>query len=130
MTWQPIKTAPRDGTRILLTDLKLLAVGYLAVSVEPDTKHDYDRWSREHEQWKRENEIPDPKYDGLFSMPKPGAAPLPNFHVIANPKAGERSEWWCLDGCSALVDGADCYDYDGPKYFEPTHWMSLPEPPK
>lgn len=107
MTWQPIDTAPRNGTRILLTDGKLFAAGKLDFRIEPETTYlGYDEGMR----------YPD---GGLMIGPR-------FMEKIPNPKAGERVEWWSPDGCSALVEGADYTDEEcHPAWFEPTHWAPM-----
>lgn len=103
MSWQPIETAPKDGTPILLTSGVLLAAGHFAFRVEEATK-----------------------YRGYNAA---GGIDDSFLERIPNPDAGKRHEWWQIYGCTAFNFEADTHDHDGPEYFTPTHWMPLPDPP-
>lgn len=134
--WRPIDSAPMDGTRILLTDGKLMAVGARDFSIESDTLPDLDRWSRDYGAYTASLPLKPSFKDDLYGMEKSIAwdseqrarADL-QMHSRPNPDAGVRREWWELDGCTALVPDAKTYDDDGPSYFKPTHWMPLPDLP-
>ena len=79
MTWQPIETAPKDGTEILLFE-----------------RGEYGGISVLH--WRREE------------------------HYLNGKPTGFADTGWCTPGehVSAEFNA----------YFKPTHWHTLPEPPK
>lgn len=48
-----------------------------------------------------------------------------------NPEAGKVRLLWSSNGCTAFHSDTHTSDYDGPLLImEPTHWMTLPEPPE
>jgi hypothetical protein len=112
--WQPIETAPKDGTRILIANRTHFTAAY---------------WHTHEE----------PAMTLLgFGDPK-DRIPAGGFHLdrkwsveqVPNPKAGQRTYWWSQDNPVAFNGddelGPDC---DGVfESFEPTHWQPLPLPP-
>jgi hypothetical protein len=111
MMWQPIETAPKDGTRIMLANDKHFSAGCRAFRVEEDTKYlGYGEGLRD--KW--------------------GPVMGPRFmERVPNPDAGKRHEWWHLDNpCAFSEEDEQSPDYDRNfDGFEPTHWMPLPPPP-
>lgn len=103
MSWQLIDTAPLDGTIILLTDGVLFAAGKREFRIELDWKY------------RGYNEQGD--MDDTF------------LERISNPNAGKRIEWWQCFGCSAFEFETNTNDYDGPLWFDPTHWAPMLLPP-
>ena len=110
MEWQPIETAPKDGTVVLLANWEHLAAGYRDFRIELDWKYlGYD-----------EGVV------GPF-----GKQIGPRFSErVPNPDAGKRHEWWSIIGCTAFLGDTPTCDFDGSLSFSPTHWMPLPAPPK
>jgi hypothetical protein len=105
MNWQPIETAPLDGTRILLANSKFFSAGHRAFRVEEDwTYLGYDEGIR----------YPDGslKIGDRFS------------ERVPNPDAGKRHEWWHCDNPCAFLEADEQFpDYDRTfEGFEPTHW--------
>lgn len=98
--WQPIETAPRDGTPILVTDGERLAAAVPHDFIEPD-QLGYNN---------------SPMFGGDTRRP--------------NPDAGIVRHLWFAIGCSAFNARADVEDEDGYSMLRnPTHWMPLPAPP-
>lgn len=112
--WQPIETAPKDGTYILISNNVVFTRGYWAFYEEPETvslgygvdvheggwpKNPFQAWSTEQ---------------------------------VPNPKAGNRKYYWFLDNPVAYKnEDIACPDDDGCfDSFQPTHWMPLPTPPE
>lgn len=109
--WQRIDNAPMDGTTILVTDGRRFAAAHRAFRIEDDWKFlGYDEGCR--------YEDGSLKIGNRFS------------ERVSNPNAGKRHEWWQLHGCSAFSFDTDTKNYDGSIYFEPTHWVPLPELPQ
>jgi hypothetical protein len=106
VNWQPIETAPRDGTRVLLTNGALMAAGSLVSSVQPETTCDMDRWNVEYPAWRET---------------LPTRVPPPKMHSIPNPRAGQRDYFWRLEGNTALAADAETSDYDGFKHIQNTY---------
>ena len=115
--WQPIESAPRDGTSVLIADARCFTRAYWTFREEPPTTSlGYG--------------------DPATGIPEGG---WPNHKrqtwsitQVPNPKAGRRTYFWLQDNPIAFAeDDIQAPDYDG--CFEsitPTHWMPLPQPPE
>jgi hypothetical protein len=114
--WQPIETAPKDGTRVLITDGTLMTAAKWWYYEEPATTslgYGDPKTGVPEGGW--------PKHPGhIWSMDD-----------VPNPSAGKRRWSWYQDNPIAFSeDDGVGPDYDG--HFDdlkPTHWMPLPEPP-
>lgn len=139
--WQPINTAPQDGTKFLATDGKLLGIGYHYREVEPDTTLCTKKWNAYYAEIHAPFRVPFTP-NGLFpegfnylencrleaeawDRVKDAAPP---FERVPNPKAGQVKEWDYASAFYAFDGESATQDYDGPIGFTPTHWMPLPEP--
>lgn len=108
--WQPIETAPRDGTVILLANAKNFAPGYLDFKIEPAEKLlGYGEGLTYPNGWKKIG----PRF----------------MELVPNPEAGKRIEWWTKNGCSAFGRDDEYWEGDDPLWFDPTHWRPMLEPP-
>lgn len=96
---------PDYEVMVLVTDGSHLAAGHRSFEIEKATKM-------------RGYEADGSMIPGRFT------------EYVPNPDAGKRHEFFFPHGCSAFSDETSVSDYDGPLFFEPTHWMPLPEPPK
>jgi hypothetical protein len=112
MNWQPIESAPRDGTAFLATDDVLLGVG--------------SHWTHTEDDWKFLG------YDEGVRYPEGGLKIGPRFtERVPNPKAGEITSGWRAEAFHAFDGKTETINEDGaPRSFTPTRWMPLPEPPK
>jgi hypothetical protein len=115
--WQPIETAPKDGTNIIVTDGKLFTRAYWTFYEEPKkTSLGYG--------------------DPATKKPEGGWPRYPGHawstEQVPNPRAGERRYYWSIDNPVSFLDAdAVAPDYDGRfEDIQPTHWMPLPEPPE
>lgn len=113
--WQPIETAPIDGTRIILANSKFFAAGSRCYYIPPRETCDMDRWRREYEEQKAANH----------------AAPGPKMHTIQNPEWGDWLEFWAWGPPSSFSEEDFCGpDYDGNfDPGEPTHWAPMLQTP-
>jgi hypothetical protein len=117
MEWQPIETAPKDGTQIIITDGRHFTRA---------------RWWFYEEPQKTSLGYGDP----VTKIPEGGWPKHPNhmwsIEQVANPEAGKRSYSWYQDNPVAFLDDDSVgADHDGNfDKIEPTHWQPLPPPPK
>ncbi len=109
--WQPIEGAPKDGTRVLISDGKYFTAAKWWFYEAPSL-HSYgygpnsNGWpTYEQQKW--------------------------SIEQVPNPKAGQRSYRWYQDNPVSFSEDEYCPpDYDGNfDNLEPTHWMPLPDPP-
>lgn len=110
--WESIETAPRDGTTVILTDGKGIAIGtWVVFRVEGDWKHlGYDEGCK-------------------FSDGKPKMGPR-FMERVPNPNAGVRHEGWSMNGV-AWFPGDNDFDDDGVDAgFNPTRWGQMFELPE
>lgn len=113
--WRDISTAPKDGTRILITDGKrFTAASWTFYEERPTVSLGYGEKGIPAGGW--------PRWPGqTWSTER-----------VPNPKAGERTYYWHEDNPVAFSeDDEDSPDYDGNfERMTPTHWMPLPPPPE
>lgn len=138
--WQPIETAPRDGTRIIVANEKWFGVARTNFRIEPDTIKDYEQWRKDCDKWREENLILEGSNAFFIVKNKEEArrklatkpSPKPEVPIVPNPKAGERREWWEMENQSAFLEEDQIYPDDDRAFetWEPTHWRPLFAAPK
>lgn len=113
--WQPIETAPRDGTRILIASSEYFTAAKWWYNVQQDL-------------------IPAQYARSAEGSPLPTGVGLPlagmplGWRWVPNPQAGERVYSWWADMLIAFTDGKGRSEDEWANDFEPTHWMPLARP--
>ena len=70
MNWQPIETAPKDGTHVLLSDGIKVRTGWFTKWHSPFAAKDAEGWALN---WNSEFSVPDETMEPTHWMPLPDA---------------------------------------------------------